>query len=153
MKSDPLPVFVSLALTLMTGAVISHWAGLDERIELARQSLSANGSVVLDPAAPEKSWITTIIEPSTRPQPAEIASAPVTGDTRELNRRLVAVVERMQGEQENLRDQIAEANRDLMELQFRIDTHSESFRPLRTAPDADPRPVGGGGVLPPLEIP
>lgn len=39
-----------------------------------------------------------------------------------------------------LRDQLAESNRDISELQFRVDTHSESFRPLR-APSSFP---GGG---------
>jgi malonyl CoA-acyl carrier protein transacylase len=49
----------------------------------------------------------------------------------------------------DLRDQVAETNRDVMELQFRVDSHSESFRPLRAvqvntlAPDSS--------VLPPRE--
>ena len=31
----------------------------------------------------------------------------------------------------DLQEQLRETNRDLNELQFRVDTHSESFRPLR----------------------
>jgi chromosome segregation ATPase len=41
----------------------------------------------------------------------------------------------LHGVNENLQDQLAETNRDLSELQFRVDTHSESFRPLRTSPN------------------
>ncbi len=32
-----------------------------------------------------------------------------------------------------LQEQLSETNRDLNELQFRVDTHSESFRPLRAS--------------------
>ena len=36
----------------------------------------------------------------------------------------------LQGVNRDLQDQLEETNRDLSELQFRVDTHSESFRPL-----------------------
>ena len=39
----------------------------------------------------------------------------------------------LQGVNRDLQDQLEETNRDLSELQFRVDTHSESFRPLRTS--------------------
>jgi predicted RNase H-like nuclease (RuvC/YqgF family) len=41
-------------------------------------------------------------------------------------------------EQEQLRAVIAELNRDIMQLEFRVDTHSESFRPLQTQDAATP---------------
>ncbi len=39
----------------------------------------------------------------------------------------------LQGVNSELQDQLEETNRDLSELQFRVDTHSESFRPLRAS--------------------
>ena len=39
----------------------------------------------------------------------------------------------LQGVNRDLQDQLEETNRDLSELQFRVDTHSESFRPLRAS--------------------
>lgn len=57
-----------------------------------------------------------------------------------------------------LRNQVAETNRDLMELQFRVDTHSEQFRPLNITEQADnqildmPEYDTSIGVLPPMDI-
>lgn len=39
----------------------------------------------------------------------------------------------LQGANRELQEQLEETNRDLSELQFRVDTHSESFRPLRAS--------------------
>jgi len=46
----------------------------------------------------------------------------------------------LQGANGELQEQLEETNRDLSELQFRVDTHSESFRPLRA-------PSGIGSIL------
>ena len=59
-------------------------------------------------------------------------------------------------ENTTLRDQMAETNRDLMKLEFRVDTHSESFRPLPTTEDEvtlePPLIDEGPGVLPPRPV-
>ncbi len=41
--------------------------------------------------------------------------------------------QKLQGTNVELQEQLKETNRDLNELQFRVDTHSESFRPLKTS--------------------
>jgi hypothetical protein len=49
-----------------------------------------------------------------------------------------------------LQEQVAETNRDLSQLQFRVDTHSESFRPLRLKEDSSYQKAGSApSVLPP----
>lgn len=61
---------------------------------------------------------------------------------------LEEIVERLQelkAENNNLEGQLKETNRDLMELQFRVDSHSESFRPLPVGPTATERHL----LLPP----
>jgi pyruvate/2-oxoglutarate dehydrogenase complex dihydrolipoamide acyltransferase (E2) component len=78
---------------------------------------------------------------------------------------LVDEIRELRGENRDLRDQMAETNRDLMQLEFRVDTHSESFRPLPVsegrfdvsvddAIDTDPgsRLGEGPGVLPPRDL-
>lgn len=45
---------------------------------------------------------------------------------------LLEILMAIRTEQEALRAQIAESNRDIDELTFRVDTHSDSFRPLNT---------------------
>ena len=53
----------------------------------------------------------------------------------------------------SLQEQLRETNRDLNELQFRVDTHSESFRPLRVSSSEAPllwNSIRSGGSLHPL---
>ncbi len=45
---------------------------------------------------------------------------------------LLKILMAIRKEQKALREQIAESNRDIDELSFRVDTHSDSFRPLNT---------------------
>ena len=45
---------------------------------------------------------------------------------------LLDVLLAIRNEQKQLKEQIAESNRDIDELTFRVDTHSDSFRPLNT---------------------
>lgn len=51
-------------------------------------------------------------------------------------------------------DQMAETNRDLMKLEFRVDTHSESFRPMPVSQEGSFTNFDEGpGVLPPRAEP
>ena len=53
----------------------------------------------------------------------------------------------------SLQEQLRETNRDLNELQFRVDTHSESFRPLRVSSSEAPllwNSISSGRCLHPL---
>jgi len=60
----------------------------------------------------------------------------------------------LENQNRDLVDQIAETNRDMMKLEFRVDTHSESFRPLPTSEEhGDTTFDDGPGVLPPRADP
>lgn len=154
MKPTLLPLASLAALTLMTGAVISHWLGVDDRIELAL--LRANGpdaalAVEETPASASAAQRHLISTPRAQaPRPAARALNLSPGVEDRFIRALEAI-EQMHSDQENLRDQVAETNRDLMELQFRVDSHSESFRPLRATQESEI--PAGTGVLPPLNTP
>ncbi|MEI8039239.1 MAG: hypothetical protein WCJ14_12690, partial [Verrucomicrobiota bacterium] len=67
---------------------------------------------------------------------------------------LITKMDSLQTQNRDLLDQLAETNRDLMKLEFRVDTHSESFRPM---PVSDDRPFTSNdsspGVLPPRAAP
>lgn len=45
-------------------------------------------------------------------------------------RELKDVNQDLRGQNNQLQEQLKDTNRDLMELQFRVDTHSQEFRPL-----------------------
>ena len=67
----------------------------------------------------------------------------------------------MQTQNRDLHDQLAETNRDMMKLQFRVDMNSEGFRPMPLAEDKKPSSSvnqgtsidGNPGVLPPRAEP
>ena len=77
------------------------------------------------------------------------------GDVSKLgDEALIAKMDGLQTQNRDLLDQLAETNRDLMKLEFRVDTHSESFRPMpvseeRRFTSVDEEP----GVLPPRAEP
>jgi len=59
----------------------------------------------------------------------------------------------LQGNNAELHEQLKETNRDFNELQFRVDTHSESFRPLKTSSRSGlvfRNSTSPGGLLHPL---
>ncbi len=64
---------------------------------------------------------------------------PESGAGKEFFENLVQELRNLRNENRALTDQIAETNRDIMKMQFQIDTHSESFRPLPTSEQRDDR--------------
>lgn len=61
---------------------------------------------------------------------------------------------RVEAQNRDLLDQLAETNRDMMKLEFRVDSHSESFRPLPLVEETPfSRIDQSPGVLPPRAEP
>lgn len=82
-----------------------------------------------------------------------------TADQQHQNDALLEILTAIRAEQKALRRQISESNRDIDELTFRVDTHSDSFKPLHSIEDR-PRSIdsspesyetGGAGLLPPRQ--
>lgn len=94
--------------------------------------------------------------PAKEPAPPSQASPSLPKGQQEFFETLVAELKTLRQQNQDLRDQIGETNRDMMEVQFRLDTHSESFRPLKInepSPDAGTAHDSGPGVLPPRALP
>ena len=168
MKPAIIPIFCSLVLVSLATAGASHWWSVRQ---LAAGSSQAPPSVQAPaPARPARTaphepkasaGLTTVAAPPTAPAPTP-APAPDMALQKmlELNQKTLEEVKRLSKENHDLRDQMAETNRDLMKLEFRVDTHSQSFRPL---PTSDDRPettldvnhldsnLSSGGVLPSLD--
>lgn len=95
------------------------------------------------------------------PQDAEATAA----SSGKLEQLLAEVIQ----QNRDLQTKLAETNRDVMALEFRVDSHSEEFRPLNVADpgtySVESYPVDGSpvpgiddlrddiGVLPPLDVP
>lgn len=158
MKASVIPVICSIALTGMLGAGATHWWSVKQLVALS-EKLPAHRPTEAIPAKPSE---IAAPSPVAAPTPAPVApAAPVVAKAesgpdkseREFFSSLVNELKAVRQQNQELRDQVAETNRDLMELQFRVDTHSESFRPLKVTSEPAPLQNEVSGVLPPKALP
>ncbi len=158
MKNSTIPVICSVALTATLAAGVSHWWSVRQFIVAV-----GNGLPVTTPAAPlplpqpAADSPPALAKASLPPQKKTTAPAAATEpQQKEFYEALIARMSSLQNQNRDLLDQLAETNRDLMKLEFRVDTHSESFRPL---PVAESQPFSSleseldYGVLPPRAEP
>lgn len=154
MSPTTLPVLCGAALAIMAGAAATHHHSVRQLVELADTDPDfAGGSRPIASAAPASEADTLAAIREIRRQNASlqealqrqksVAGAPADPD---MKRLLAELVE----QNKFLHDQVAETNRDLMDIQFRVDTHSEQFRPLKVAEEITYD--DSIGVLPPRDI-
>jgi hypothetical protein len=158
MKSSTVPMICGLALAAMSAAGISHWWSVKQFVAAVE-----NGLPVLPPGKPATTTPPAESVPEKDPAPAALAQAPAKSNAtaqaadpsqKRFYEALVEKMERLQNQNRDLLDQMAETNRDLMKLEFRVDTHSESFRPLPVSEERiDTSFEEGPGVLPPRAEP
>lgn len=148
MKPSTLPLICGMTLAASLGASVSHWWSVRQFITLLDQGIPATPALIVDPVTPS-----TIVFAQNKPQaPAATTVSPVDGNhQKDFYEALIQKMGRVESQNRDLLDQLAETNRDLMKLEFRVDTHSESFRPL---PVVEEKPFTSidrfdGEVLPP----
>ena len=166
MKPAIIPTVCGTALAIMAGAAATHFLSVRQIVELAGQPIFVPQETPA-PAMDTESMIAQLqreneslqgtldssrsVLAASRDKAMPISTA--SGDKTEM---LLAELVAMNRE---LRNQVAETNRDLMELQFRVDTHSEQFRPLNITEQSFDDPLGAPeydtsiGVLPPMDMP
>ena len=156
MKASVIPVICSIALTGMLGAGATHWWSVKQLVALS-EKLPAQRPAEAIPAKPSEMAAPSPAAAPIAPTPAApvVAKAEPGPDKseREFFSSLVSELKAVRQQNQELRDQVAETNRDLMELQFRVDTHSESFRPLKVTSEPAPLQNEVSGVLPPKALP
>lgn len=153
MKPSTVPMICGVALAAMSTAGLSHWWSVRQFAEAVNQGLPLRQS------APPSAAPMPAAKPAPLPMLAAAgltnnsAPAPSAGQ-KEFFEALLNEVKTLRNDNLNLLDQMAETNRDLMKLEFRVDTHSESFRPLPVNDErADTSFDDGPGVLPPRAEP
>lgn len=176
MKTSLIPILSSVALAIMAGAAASHFHSVTQLASFAKmtqsgelQTPSSAATMLAATASPQdtRSLIATLERQnrsleqslaskqsalsSNRPGSAALSSTLANADDAELKHFLSELV----AQNRDLHNQMAETNRDLMEVQFRFDTLSDKFRPLKLTEDvSQPDPYDTSiGVLPPLDIP
>ncbi len=152
MKPTTIPLICGLALAAMTAAGFSHWWSVRQfvsaiQIGLPISSPSRHAAQPTNPAVantPAPILLTRQLPPNPSPIPPNEAAQ------KKFYEALIAKMESLQNQNRDLLDQVAETNRDVMKLEFRVDTHSESFRPMPVSEDRpDTSFDNGPGVLPP----
>lgn len=170
---SPTNVFFAcgVALAAMSGAVANHWWAVFQLVA-SMEATPVHASPAAPAVMPVVPAVPAVVPPPAPSIPPEVpvpvpvmvaAPEPVADPAqKEFFEALLEEIRNLRGENRDLRDQMAETNRDVMKLEFRVDTHSASFRPLPVAEDRfettfdntfDPRLPSEFGVLPPLNLP
>ena len=157
MRTSILPLICGVAVAAMSAAGVSHWWSVRQFVAALGPEISISQPPRSLPPVPAPA-LTAETKPSQAAAKEALAqklpSAAPDPHQKQFFESLVSRMEGLQNQNRDLLDQLAETNRDLMKLQFRVDTHSESFRPL---PVSEDRPFTSldteTGVLPPRAEP
>jgi hypothetical protein len=152
MKLTTIPMISGLALAAMTAAGVSHWWSVRSFVSL----IDAGIPIPSEKQPPSPLFLPTQ-DKSVPPKPIAIANKqPASESTTEETQKVFFETlnnfnkkfEALQNQNRDLLDQVAETNRDVMKLEFRVDTHSESFRPMPVSEDQSTSLGDSPGVLP-----
>lgn len=165
MKPATLPAFCGAALAMMSAASLSHWCSVNEFVTAIHAGLPVQLAPSPSPTAPPVLTAPDVEMPTSAPTtllvahqsltpPAALGAAAGDPSQQKFYEALVSRMESIQSQNRDLLSQVAETNRDMMNLNFRVDTFSESFRPMPVGePLAELSYLDGPGVLPPRAEP
>lgn len=153
---NPVPPFLSaILLAAMMAAGVSHYWSLQEFI--AEYPIAPAVRQMPLPSSEVVSRETIKNVNSTKS--VEVAALKAPEDSTQLKsifEEMLVELKKIQNEKNDLINQLAETNRSVMQLQFQVDSHSESFRPMPTREERDDRSNIDDtfpGVLPPRANP
>ncbi len=165
MKSTSVPIICGISLAIMIVAGFSEWSYVRYYVAMTQAGF---------PVSPSRGIpVGSVHSPEIKPPVSEDSvqagsqKTQLTGDVVDPSQKLfyeglIQEMRTLQNQNRDLRDQMAETNRDIMSLGFRVDTHSTQFRPLpvteelRSLKFGDEAGNGMGnndGVLPPRAEP
>jgi hypothetical protein len=146
MKASAIPTICSVCLATMSAAGVSHWWSV-------AQFVTAFEAGITIPTK-ESPAVKSIVPPQTN-RPADILAqrpqAPAQStEEQKFFETLTKKIDDLENKNRDLGSLMAETSRDLVTLGYRVDTHSDSFRPLPVGEGTtDPTLEDGPGVLPP----
>lgn len=158
MKSTTIPIACAVALATMTTAALSHWWSVRQFVAAVHAGMPlaathphqpAAAISAPNPASPATPSATLAANHSSPARPSD-----QDGHQKDFYEALIRKIENLQNQNRDLIDQVASTNRDLMQLEFRVDTHSSQFRPLPVTEERlDTTFEDEPGVLPPRAEP
>ncbi len=150
MNARIIQIVCALYMVAMSLAAASHWWSIRHSADIAGASPSHKSTISarIPPAATPKPTSTPA------PAPALPPAQPTASSSRdEFYTSLLRQIENLQNQNRDLIDQLAETNRELMKLEFRVDTHSSQFRPLPVTEERQEAYIDDAyGVLPPRPL-
>jgi len=167
MKSSIVPVSCGVVLAALSAAGLSHWFSVREMVIAYGITPPVPAQLAASkpaPAPPVKSTpkqapapVPAAVVKAPAPEPAP-ALAVTSKPAEDFFRSLMNEFKELKDENRTLQNQLEETNRDIMNMQFRLDTHSSEFRPLPVSNELrsldalqDHGQNPENGVLPPLE--
>ena len=125
----------TMVFGIVIGVTVSHYHQVNHLVKHGVPPLAFSatkpGPESLDGSSPDA--VATVELAVTEQVVSQQQSAPqmiVRGSKRDD--ALLEILTAIRNEQQSIRKQISESNRDIDELTFRVDTHSDSFKPLQT---------------------
>lgn len=144
---------------MMAAGIAHYWSVEQFMVSLPETPIRNSSPAMLLESPPvqlSESPLLVVHRDTSRPIPAP--SSDETNVQTEVLQEMLAQLKTLKTENNDLLDQLAETNRDVMKLQFQVDSHSEDFRPLpipseREIQRASYPPENDPGVLPPRAMP
>ena len=151
MKPTTVPILCGAALVAMSTAGVCHWWSVEQFVAAVHSGVPiVSPAPTLSPAGPKPATPSLIAQSPKTPEPA----ATTDSSQKKFYETLISKMESLQNQNRDLLNQVAETNRDMMNLNFRVDTFSDSFRPMPVSEDRpDTSFEDGQGLLPPRAEP
>lgn len=155
MKPSIFPMICGAALVAMATTGFSHWWSVRQFVAAIDAGLPVAAAPATWPGGPAPALAAAPRMVAQAPPSAEPAPALAPDATqKKFFETLIAKMESLQNQNRDLLNQVAETNRDMMNLNFRVDTFSDSFRPMPVSEERqDTSFEDGPGVLPPRAEP
>ena len=162
MNPATIPTTCSLALTAVMAAGLSHWWSARQFSSLLEQGVRPASIAQSTPTDDQPEATTGLLTDKKTEHASLRATLAANGSNsqRDFYEALIEKMSQVETQNRDLLDQLAETNRDMMKLQFRVDMNSESFRPLPVSEAKPAIGIGHGnsldrlpGVLPPRAQP
>ena len=162
MNPTTIPTTCSLALSAVMAAGLSHWWSVRQFSSLLEQGVRPAPMAQRAPTDHQPEAIPGLLTEK-KAEHADLQAslaANASKSQRDFYEALIEKMSQVETQNRDLLDQLAETNRDMMKLQFRVDMNSESFRPLPVSEAKPAIGIGQGnsvdslpGVLPPRAQP
>jgi hypothetical protein len=154
--NSALPIICGTMLSAMVAAGLSHYWSVQSLVAMV--PLTQNVVRIEQPSPSIQTKDFKISEPLAANVRQSRSTTTKSQSQEAFFNELLTELKQLKNENRDLRDLMGETNRDVMKLAFRVDTHSESFRPLPTSEVRQDTSFHDSfdnlpGVLPPRAMP